>query len=94
MRALIPFALLFVVASASLLSGASCSGSSGEPFDASGGDLPKSCSDGDAITIPIDECSGCNTLAYALCVDSTYSQCQCYLPSGYTVVPNPGFDQG
>jgi hypothetical protein len=86
MRALIPLAILLFVGFVAWTSESGCGSNPGEPFDASGTILPKTCKPGDAVTLPVGECSGCTELAYALCVGSSYSACSCTIPSGYTVV--------
>jgi hypothetical protein len=86
MRALISLAILVNVGLAAWTSGSGCSSNPGEPFDASGVPVPKSCSGTTAVSIPLGDCPNCTEFAYALCGGGTYSECACSLPSGYTPV--------
>jgi hypothetical protein len=56
------------------------------------GTVPDSCSDGDAILVSTDECS-CGGSSYAICSGGTYSECDCSLPTGDTLVTG-GSDGG
>jgi hypothetical protein len=58
------------------------------------GSVPDSCTDGDAILVHADECGCGGSTSYAICSGGTYSECDCSLPTGDTVVPFGGNGDG